>query len=150
LLVRKANSNIAEDFSHLLEYINWANNLLFKMLEKNQWIEEHYYESYTLKKSNDITTGLFFMWRIGWLILRITEISDDNKVPINLQIQNAFNNLFDALGKWIYHQEGLLSITKSFQEYETLFGQRFNQIYDEVLEEAERTRNNIAKFLQKL
>jgi len=150
LFLMKSNSCSAESFSHLLDYINWSCNNLYIILEKNQWIEEHYYESYTLKQSDDITTGLFFMWRLGCLIMNMTDISNEKNIPILKNLQNVFNDLFDAFGKWIYHQEGIFNITQSFQRFEKLFGGEFDPFYEEILEEARDTRKNIAKFLQNL
>jgi hypothetical protein len=150
LFIRKTNSIKAENFSLLIDYINWAGNTLFETLENNQWIEEHYYESYTLKKSNDVTTGLFFMWRLGWLIVRIKEISDENKILPDYLNSTAFHKLFDAFGAWIYHQEEINNINRSFQEFKTLFDESYNPLYEHVLEEAKKTRDNIAKFLREL
>lgn len=150
LFVEKANTTTAECFSQLLEYINCVCNALYKILEENQWIEEHYYESYTLKQSNDITTGLLFMWRLGWLNVKIKDISNENNIPLPFQLQNAFIKLFDALGGWIYHQEELINITRRNRQFERLILTEFETLYDEVLEEAKRTSNNIKKFFKKL
>lgn len=150
LFIRKANNNTTESFSHLLEYINQVGNKLYKLLEENQWIEGHYYESFSLKQTNDVTTGLFFMRRIGWLTVKITDISNEYDVPILLQLHNAFSNIFNAFGRWIYHQEGVINITHCFQEFEKVFVEEFDSLYDEIIEEAKKTRKNIAKFLQKL
>lgn len=150
LFVKKANSNIAEKFSHLLDYINWTGNNLYKILEENQWIEEHYYESFTLKQTNYITTGLFFMWRLGWLNVRISDVLNENHVPILPHLPKAFDNLFDAFGEWIYCQQGIITVTQSFQKLENLLEEKYDPLYDEILEEANNTRNNIAKFLEKL
>jgi hypothetical protein len=150
VFIKNANDSSTESFSHLLNYINWMGNNLYKNLEDNQWIEEHYYESFTIRKSNEITTGLFFMWRIGWLIVSMKDISKEKKVPNLLQPLKTLDTLFDAFGGWIFNQEGLTNITQSFQEFEKIFEMEFPPIYDEVLEETNKTRNNIAKFLQKL
>ena len=150
LFVKKANSNITNNFSHLLDYINWVSKNLYKMLEDNQWIEEHYYESFTLKQTNNVTTGLLFMWRLGWLIVKISDLSNENQVPLSFQLYNVFDNLFNAFGMWIYHQIGIINITQSFHEFEKLLGEEFHPIYDEILEEAKTTKKNIAKFLQNL
>jgi hypothetical protein len=150
LFVRKANTTSAESFSHLLNYINWMGNILFKILEDNQWIEEYYYESFTLKQSNEVTTGLLFMWRLGWLIVKIKEISDENNISLGLQFLNAFDNLFDAFGEWIFHQEDLVNITQRFQQFEKILGKEIDPLYAEIIEEAKNTRKNIAKFLQTL
>ncbi len=150
VFVKKANNSSTESFSHLLDYINWLGNNLYKDLEDNQWIELHYYESFTLRKSNDITTGLFFMWRLGWLNLSIKDISKENPVPNILQLLKTLDELFDVFGRWIFNQEELTNITLNFQEFEKILKVEFEYEYDEVLEEANKTRNNIAKFLQKL
>jgi hypothetical protein len=150
LFVRKANTTTAESFSNHLEYINWVSNNLFKILEYNHWIEEHYYESYTLKQNNDVTTGLFFMWRLGWLSAKITDLSNENNIPLPLLLQNAFSNLFDAFGEWIYHQKELINITQMLHQFEKLLATEFNPLYNEILEEAKNSRKNIAKFLQTL
>lgn len=150
LFVRNANTANNENFSDLLGYINWMGNSLFKVLEENELIEDHYYESFTLKQSNNVTTGLMFMWRLGWLNEKIKEISNENGVPILLQVQNVQNNLFDAFGKWIYHQEEIFNISQSLQQLEKLVGEKSNSIYDELLEETRKTSNNVVKFLQKL
>jgi len=150
IFIKKANTNNAENFSHILDSINWLGNNLYKILEDNQWIEEHHYESFTIRKSNEITTGLFFMWRIGWLIVSMKDISKENKVPNLLQPLKTLDALFDAFGGWVFNQEGLANITQSFQELEKIFEMEFAPIYHEVLEETNKTRNNIAKFLQKL
>ncbi|MFX0048725.1 MAG: hypothetical protein ACFE8G_11235 [Candidatus Hermodarchaeota archaeon] len=150
LFVKKSNASTAESFSHLLGYINWNSKNLYKILENNQWIEEPCYENYTLKKSNDVTTGLFFMWRLGRLIVEMTDISNEKDIPIPKHVQNALNDLFDAFGNWIYHQEGIVSVTQSLQRFENLFGEEFDPLYDGILEEIIDTRKNIAKFLQNL
>jgi len=150
VFVKNANNSSAESFSHLLNYISWMGNNLYKILEDNQWIEEHHYESFTIRKSNEITTGLFFMWRIGWLIVSMKDISKENKVPNMIQPLKTLNALFDAFGGWVFNHEGLTNITQSFQEFEKIFEMDLAPIYDEVLEETNKTRNNIAKFLQKL
>ena len=150
VFVKNANNSSAESFLPLLDYINWLGNILYKILEDNQWIEEHYYESFTIRKSNDITTGLFFMWRLGWLIVSMKDISKENMVPNLLQLLNTMDALFDAFGGWIFNQEGLTNITLSFPEFEKMLKMEFNSEYDKMLEEANKTRNNIAKFLQKL
>jgi hypothetical protein len=150
LFLRKANTANNENFSDFLEYINWMGNSLFKMLEENELIEDHYYESFTLKQSNDVTTGLMFMWRLGWLSEKIKEIANKDDVPILLQIQNAQANLFDSFGNWIYHQEETNNITRSLKQLEKLIGEKSNSIYDELVEETRKTSINVAKFLQKL
>lgn len=150
LFVRKANTIKTESFSNLLEYINWVGNSLFKILEDNELIEDHYYESFTLKQSNDITTGLLFMWRIGWLYINISEISNENNNQILPQFQVAFDNLYDALGNWIYHKEGILNLTQSFKQFEKVIGGKFDSIYNELMEETKNTCANLDKFLQKL
>ncbi len=150
LFVRNANTSNNENFSDFLSYINWMGNTLFKMLEENELIEDHYYESFTLRQSNNATTGLMFMWRLGWLTENIKEIATEEEVPILLQIQNAQANLFDAFGKWIYHQEEIFNITQSLKQLEKLVGENCNSIYDELLEETRKTSINVAKFLQKL
>lgn len=150
VFVKNANNSSAESFSYLLNYINWMGNNLYKILEDNHWIEEHHYESFTIRKSNEITTGLFFMWRIGWLIVSMKDIAKENKVPNLLQPLKTLDALFNAFGGWVFNQEGLTNITQSFQEFEKMFEMEFAPIYDEVLEETNKTRNNIAKFLQKL
>ena len=148
--IKKANNSNTESFSDLLNYINWMGNNLYKNLDDNQWIEKHYYESFTIRKSNEISTGLFFMWRIGWLIMSIKDVSEENKVPNRLPPLKTLDALFNAFGAWIFNQEGLTNITQSFQEFEKIFEMKFTSIYDELLEEANKTRNNIAKFLQEL
>ena len=150
LFVNKANISTTENFSHLLDYINWVGNELYKLLEENQWIEEHYYESFTLKQSNDVTTGLLFMWRLGWLIEKMKDISKENNAPTLLQSYEIFNNLFDAFGRWIYNQEGLINITRSFHVFKKIFEAKFDPVYNELLEETKNTKENIAKFLQNL
>lgn len=47
--IKKANECSAENFSPLLDYINCVGNKLYKILEDNNWIEDHYYESFTLR-----------------------------------------------------------------------------------------------------
>jgi len=150
IFIKKANTNNAENFSHILDSINWLGNNLYKILKDNQWIEDHYYGSFTIRKSNDVTTGLFFMWRLGWLIVSTKDISKKHTVPNMLQSLKIVNTLFDAFGGWIFNQEGLTNITQSFKEFEKIFEMEFAPIYDEILEETNKTRNNIAKFLQKL
>ena len=148
--VKNANKSSAESFLHLLTYINGMGNNLYTILKDNHWIEEHHYESFTIRKSNEITTGLFFMWRIGWLIMRIKDISKENEVPNLLQPLKTLDALFDAFGGWVFNQEGLTNITLIFQEFEKILKMEFDSEYDEVLEEANKTRNNIANFLKEL
>lgn len=150
VFVKNANNCSAESFSHLLDYINWLGNNLYKILKDNQWIEEHYFESFTIRKSNDVTTGLFFMWRLGWLIMSMKDISKENTVPNIQKSLKILNTLFDAFGGWIFNQEGLTNITQSFKEFEKIFEMDFTLKYDEILEESNKTRNNIDKFLQEL
>lgn len=150
LFIKNANNCSVESFTHFLDYINWLGNNLFKILEDNQWIQEHYYESFTIRKSNDVTTGLFFMWRIGWLIASIKDISKGNEVLNLLQLLKTLDTLFDGFGGWIFNQEGLTNITLYFHEFEKMLKMEFASEYDELLEEANKTRNNIANFIQKL
>ncbi len=149
LFIKKANNSNTESFSLLLDYINWVGNTIYKLLEDNQWIEDHYYESFTLEQSNDVTTGLMFTWRIGWLIVSIKDISKENEDPMLLQTLKTFDNLFDAFGGWVYNQEDLINVTQNLQEFESIFEEKFSPIYDEILEEARKTTENIAKFLHK-
>lgn len=150
LFVKKANTANTEDFLILLNYINWVGSSLFKILEDNELIEDHYYESFTLKQSNDITTGLFFMWRLGWLYTNMREISSENKTEITPQFQVAFDNLYNAFGNWIYHQDGIVNLTPSNIQLEKVTRGKFDLIYDEILEELKKTCRNITKFLQTL
>ena len=89
------------------------------------------------------------MWRLGWLIVNIKNASKENNDPIFLQSLKAFDNLFDAFGGWIYNKEKHIHIIQSFQEFEKIFGEEFNSSYDEIMEEAKKTLDNIGKFLQK-
>jgi hypothetical protein len=139
-----------EHFIGVLEYINWMSNSLLKILGTYELIEDHYYESFTLRQSNDITTGLLFMWRLGWLNENLKEEANEDDVPILLQVQNAQANLFDAFGKWIYHQEEISNISQSLKQLEKLVGEKINPTYDELLEETRKTSVNVTKFLQKL
>ena len=150
VFVKNANNCSAESFSHLLDSINWLDNNLYKILKDSQWIEGYYYESFTIRKSNEVTTGLFFMWRLGWLIMNMKDILKKHTVPNMLQPLKILNTLFDAFGGWIFNQEGLTNITQSFKEFEKVFEMEFAPVFDEILEESNKTRNNIAKFLQKL
>ena len=150
LFIKKANNCSAESFTHLLGYINWEGNNLYKILEDRQWIEDHYYESFTLRKSNDVTTGMFFMWRLGWLIVSMKDVSKENNIPNLLQPLKTFESLFDAFGAWIFNQQELINITQSFQEFEKMLETKLDTVFDELLEEANKMRSNIAKFLQKL
>ena len=147
--IKKANECSAENFSPLLDYINCVGNKLYKILEDNNWIEDNYYESFTLRKSNDITTGLFFMWRLGWLIERMKDISKEKKPTNLLQSFKILETLFDAFGRWIYNQEGVSNIAHSIKEFEKLPDKELYMDYDEIVEEALKTRDNIVKFLQK-
>lgn len=149
LFVKKANNSNTESFLHLLDYINWVGNTIYKKLEDNQWIEDHYYESFTLEQSNDVTTGLLFMWRLGWLIVSIKDTSKENEEPMLLQTLKTFDNLFDAFGGWVYNREELINVTQSLLEFESIFEEKFSPIYDEILEEARNMMENIAKFLHK-
>jgi hypothetical protein len=148
LFVRKANTGNTEDFLILLNYINWVGSSLFKILKDNKLIEDHYYESFTLKQSKDITTGLLFMWRLGWLYTNMREISSENKTEIAPQFQVAFGNLYNAFGNWIYHQDGIVNLTPSNIQFEKETRGKFDLIYNEILEEMKTTCRNITKFLQ--
>ncbi len=90
------------------------------------------------------------MWRLGWLIMNMKDILKKHTVPNMLQPLKILNTLFDAFGGWIFNQEGLTNITQSFKEFEKVFEMEFAPVFDEILEESNKTRNNIAKFLQKL
>jgi hypothetical protein len=150
IFVKKANDVSTQNFSHLLDYINWSGNQLYKILEHNQWIEEHYYESFTLRKSDEITTGLFFMWRIGMLIVKIEDITNENKKSLPLNMLNSFTDLFDAFGKWIYHQEEFSNIASNLQMFQKILELEHDPLFDEMIVEAKNMRKNIAKFLQKI
>lgn len=150
LFVKKANVSTTENFSPLLDYINSIGNGLYKLLDENQWVEDHYYESFTLKQSNDLTAGLLFMWRLGWLLVNMKDISKENNASTLLQSYEIFDDLFDAFGGWIYNQEGLINITRSFNEFKRIFEAKFDPEYNELLDETKNTIENIAKFLQRL
>jgi len=149
LFIKKANNSNTESISLLLDYINWVGNTIYKILEDNQWIEDHYYESFTLEQSNDVTTGLLFMWRIGWLLVSIKDTSKENEDSMLLQNLKPFDNLFDAFGGWVFNREDLINVTQSLQKFESIFEEKFSPIHDEILEEARNTTENIAKFLHK-
>ena len=148
--IKSANDSTAEDFSEILDYINALGNKLYKLLEENNWIEDHYYESFTLRKTNDITTGLLFMWRLGWLIVRIKDISKEKASTNLFQLFKILENLFDSFGGWIYNQEGVTNIAQRNKEFEKLHDIKLDMDYDEIVEEAMKMRENIAKFLEKL
>ena len=82
--------------------------------------------------------------------MRIKDISKENEVPNLLQPLKTLDPLFDAFGGWFFNQEGLTNITLIFQEFEKILKMEFDSEYDEVLEEANKTRNNIANFLKEL
>ncbi|NHJ22777.1 MAG: hypothetical protein EAX91_17670 [Candidatus Lokiarchaeota archaeon] len=149
LFVKKANLTNNKSFSDLLEYINWLGNSLFKILKDNELIESYYYESFTLRQSNNVTTGLLFMWRIGCLNEILREKVEEDDIKILLQVQVAHANLFDAFGKWIYHQEEIFNITQSLEQLENLVGDNINPTYEDLLEETSKTCDNVSKFLQR-
>ena len=150
IFIKKANDCSAENFSDLLSYINRVGNKLYKILEDNQWIQNHYYESFTIKKTDEITTGLFFMWRLGWLIVRIKDISNGKMSKNSLLLFKSLKNLFDALGGWIYNQDEVSKITQRNKELEKLRNIKFHSDYDDLIEETKKTCRNIANFLEKL
>jgi hypothetical protein len=150
IFISEANNCFAENFPELLDYINWVGNELHKILEYNQWIEDHYFESFTIRKSDEITTGLFFMWRLGWLIVRILDISREKKIKNPLQSIKILGALFDAIGGWIYNNEELTNIAKSIKNFDNLTVKEFGADYEEIIAEALKTRDNITKFLEKL
>ncbi|MHA2289441.1 MAG: hypothetical protein ACXABG_11710 [Promethearchaeota archaeon] len=149
IFIKKANNCSAENFSDLLDYINCAGNKIYKIIEYNQWIEDHYYESFTIRKSNEVTTGLFFMWRLGWLIVRLKDSSKGKMSENVLLLFKILENLFNAIGGWIYNQDGVTNIAQINKEFEKLHDIKLDMDYTEILEEAMKTRENIAKFLEK-
>lgn len=89
------------------------------------------------------------MWRLGWLIERMKDISKEKKPTNLLQSFKILEILFDAFGRWIYNQEGVTNIAHSIKEFEKLPDKELYMDYDEIVEEALKTSDNIVKFLQK-
>jgi len=90
------------------------------------------------------------MWRLGWLIVRIKDISKEKASTNLFQLFKILENLFDSFGGWIYNQEGVTNIAQRNKEFEKLHDIKLDMDYDEIVEEAMKMRENIAKFLEKL
>ncbi|MFX0009329.1 MAG: hypothetical protein ACFE9R_03350, partial [Candidatus Hermodarchaeota archaeon] len=78
------------------------------------------------------------------------EISSESNTEINPEFHVAFDNLYNAFGNWIYHQDGIVNLTQSNEQFEKVIEGKFDLICREVLEETKKTCRNITKFLQRL
>ncbi len=146
--IKEANNVKNKDFSPFLDYINWVSEDLNKVLEENQMDDKAYVDTFTLNKDREKSGVILLLWRLGYFLGRIIDISQTNDIPILFDSFKSIQALFDALGDWVFGRGILQKIKVRFETFDHALQFEQDPAYHGIFKEVKITRDNIESFIK--
>ena len=139
-----------KDFSSFLEYVLWISEDLKNILKEHKMDNEDFFDAFTLIEERADSGALILLWRLGYFLGRIMDISQSEEVPILLDSFKAIQALCDALGDWVFGKGILHKIKVRFKTFDHALQFEQDPAYHGIFEEVKITRDNIESFIKDL
>lgn len=146
--LNKAKKIKNKDFSSFLEYILLVSEDLKETLKEYKMDNEDFYDTFTLIQEREESGAVLLLWRLGYFLGRIIDISQTKEVPILLDSFQAIQAFFDALGDWVFGRGILQKIKVRFKTFDHALQFEQDPAYHGIFEEVKITRDNIESFIK--
>lgn len=148
--MKDANKVKNKDFSSILDYINWISEDLNIIFKDNEMDDEDYVDKFTLIEEREESGAVLLLWRLGYFLSSIIDISQSKDVPILFDSFKAIQALFDALGDWVFGKGILHKIKVRFETFDHALKFEQDTVYNGIFKEVKKTRDNIQSLINNI